>query len=199
MKALHRHPYKPRGFTLIELLVVISIIALLATMGVAGGQLVIKKARDLQAKAVMKSLEIAVKSYKTEYLRLPSAESDNLNQDNDGYNTSDVEGMRLLGVLLAAEVERNPRQIRFWDPPPAKAGGAGYSSENGLRDPWGKNGYTILLDYGADGLIMNPYAGASPNEPAELNSDVIVYCAGANGIFEESAGGKKVDDVKSWQ
>lgn len=201
MKSVPHHPQRPRGFTLIELLVVISIIALLATMGVAGGQIVIKKARNLQASAVMKGLEIAIKSYKTEYLRMPSADTATQNQDNDAYDTSSVEGMNLLNVLLATEVTRNPRQIRFWDPPPAKTGGAGYSTDTGLKDPWGKQGYMIVLDYSADGKISNPYAGGSGTEPSELTADVILYCAGANNLFDEggAGGGGKVDDVKSWQ
>ena len=62
------------GFTLIELLIVIAIIATLATMGVAGGQMMIRRAKDLQAKTTMKGLEIAIKGYQTEYLRLPTAE-----------------------------------------------------------------------------------------------------------------------------
>ena len=199
MKIPYHRPQKLRGFTLIELLVVISIIALLATMGVAGGQIVIKKARDLQAKAVMKGLEIAVKSYKTEYLRMPSAQG-NMTQDNEGYDTSSEDGRGLLNVLTASEVTRNPRQIRFWDPPPAKTGGAGFTPENGLRDPWGKMGYIIVIDYDGDGAVANPYADGSEGEPTTISTDVIVYSAGANGIFEEGGGGgKKVDDVKSWQ
>lgn len=198
MKIPYRRPQKLRGFTLIELLVVISIIALLATMGVAGGQLVIRKARDLQAKAVMQGVVIAVQSYKTEYLRMPSA-SGTINQDNDGYNTADEEGRGLLDVLTAADTSRNPRQIRFWDPPPTKSGGAGYSPEFGLRDPWGKNGYMVVIDYNGDGQVANPYGNGSDAEPTNISSAVIVYCAGANGAFEQNGSSKKVDDVKSWQ
>src|SRR2546430_2415645 len=91
---------KPGGFTLIELLVVLSIIALLATIGVAGGQIVIKKARELQAKAVMKGLEIAIKGYKTEYLRLPSAEAVSQTEDNAAMDTSDEQGKAFLNVLI---------------------------------------------------------------------------------------------------
>jgi prepilin-type N-terminal cleavage/methylation domain-containing protein len=192
---------KPGGFTLIELLVVLSIIALLATIGVAGGQIVIKKARELQAKAVMKGLEIAVKGYKTEYLRLPSAEQNAQSEDNAAYDTSDEQGKSLLNVLLASPgaETRNPRQIHFWEPPNAKTGGSGYTPDQGLRDPWGKNGYMMILDYSADGKITNPYTGEG--EPDEITSDVILYSAGANTNFEESGSvsGKKLDDIRSWQ
>src|SRR5688572_24596391 len=49
----------------------ISVLAMLASLGVASGQKVLGKARELQAKAVMKGLEIAIKGYQTEYLHLP--------------------------------------------------------------------------------------------------------------------------------
>jgi prepilin-type N-terminal cleavage/methylation domain-containing protein len=190
---------KPGGFTLIELLVVISIIAMLATIGVAGGQIVIRKARELQAKAVMKGLEIAIKGYKTEYLRLPSVETV-VTEDNQPYDTADGEGQGLMDVLLATpDNTRNPRAIRFWEPPPAKSGGAGYTVDDGLRDPWGKNGYYIVLDYSSDGKILNPYS--ADGESDEITSDVVIYSAGANTVFEESgsSSGKKIDDVRSWQ
>jgi len=200
MKVQRLHPTKPGGFTLIELLVVISIIALLATIGVSGGQIVIRKARELQAKAVMKGLEIAIKGYKTEYLRLPSASDATQTQDNEPYDTSDETGKDLIDVLLATNTKRNPRQVRFWEPPPSK-NGTGYSLDTGLIDPWGKNGYQVVLDYNGDGNISNPYAGSSDGEPEEIPSDVIIYCAGANLNFDEggSSGGRRVDDVKSWQ
>lgn len=189
---------KPGGFTLIELLVVISIIAMLATIGVAGGQIVIRKARELQAKAQMKGLEIAIKGYKTEYLRLPSADSNNLTEDNQPYDTAGEDGKNLMDVILAVNPLRNPRQIRFWEPPAAK-GDAGYTPDAGLRDPWGKHGYMIVLDYSNDGRIVNPYT--SETEADELTADVILYCAGANTTFEESGStsGKRIDDVRSWQ
>ena len=199
MKVPLLNPRKPGGFTLIELLVVISIIALLATIGVAGGQIVIRKARELEAKAVMKGLEIAIKGYKTEYLRLPSAEPTAQTEDNEAFDTSDEQGKALMNVLLATSNERNPRMIHFWEPPNAKTGGAGYTPDQGLRDPWGKNGYQVILDYSGDGKISNPYSGNGESD--EITSDVILYCAGANTNFEEggSSSGKKLDDIKSWQ
>src|SRR3954452_16139219 len=112
MKAPRLHLAKHGGFTLIELLVVISIIAMLATIGVGGGQIVLRKAKDLQAKAAMKGLEIAIKGYRTEYLRLPS--TDAMTDDNDAYDTADETGKTLLEILLATNTARNPRQIRYW-------------------------------------------------------------------------------------
>ncbi|MFZ4766084.1 MAG: type II secretion system protein [Roseimicrobium sp.] len=198
MKIRRRRLEPTQGFTLIELLVVISIIALLATMGVAGGQMVIKKARELDAKTAMKGLEIAIKGYKTEYLRLPSPD-DSPTDDNEAFDTGDETGMGLIEILMGTNTAKNPRRVPFYEPKPGKSGSSGYSTEGGLRDPWG-NGYKVVMDYGADGRISNPYAGGD-SEPEEVPTDVIIYSAGANKIFEEggSGTGKKLDDLRSWQ
>jgi hypothetical protein len=57
----------------------------------------------------------------------------------------------------------------------------------------------MVLDYSGDGRIANPYTGEG--EADELTTDVLLYCAGANTVFEESGSvtGKKADDVRSWQ
>jgi hypothetical protein len=155
----------------------------------------------IQPKAVMKGLEIAIQGYKTEYLTLPHVGQDIPTQDNEPFDTTDANGKALLDILLAKDVSRNPREIHFWEPPSAKSDGAGYSSETGLRDSWGKQGYKMILDYNGDGKITNPYASGNDGEPDEINADVIIYSAGATGIFElaGSKDGKGADDVKSWQ
>ena len=100
---------------------------------------------------------------------------------------------------MATDTTKNPRQIHFYDPPPAKSGAAGFSAETGLRDPWGQ-GYKVIMDYGNDGKVNNPYAGAVSGESDEIVTDVIIYCAGANKVFEEGGSmGGKLDDLRSWQ
>lgn len=187
------------GFTLIELLIVISIVALLATIGAVSFGKIMTNARNLEAKTVMKGLEGAVKSYHTEYLRMPSAESALPTEDGQGIDTSDEGGRALLAVLLAEDSDHNPRGKCYWEAVHPKSSGAGYTSDGGLRDPWGEKGYLILMDYSGDGRIANPYG--TDGEAPDLHTDVIVYCAGVNKNFEEggSASSKKADDVKSWQ
>lgn len=201
MKATRLNIRTMGGFTLIELLIVIAIIAILATIGVVGGQIVLKKARETEARAVMKGVEAAIMGYRTEYLRFPSTDSPGSTEDNAAFDTMDENGRALLSLLLSRDGPRNPRGQRFWQAPPAKSGGAGYSAEHGLRDPWGVNGYRIIIDYNDDGRISNPYAGGPDGDAGELTSDVVIYCAGANRTFEDggAVSGKKTDDVKSWQ
>jgi prepilin-type N-terminal cleavage/methylation domain-containing protein len=190
---------KDVGFTLIELLIVISIIALLASIGVVAGNRVIVKARELEAKTTMTSIEAAILSYKTEYLRMPSVQPGAAAQGNVTIDTTDEDGRALLNLLLGRDAQRNPKATRFWNP--SKSSAAGYTAEAGLKDPWGEKGYQIVIDYSGQGRIANPYAGGAGGEPEEITADVIIYCAGANKEFEEegSSDGKKNDDVRSWQ
>jgi prepilin-type N-terminal cleavage/methylation domain-containing protein len=187
-----------RGFTLIELLVVISIIAILATMGVAGGNYVMQRARNLEAKQHMASVIIAIKGYKTEYLRMPTADGQPPTEDGEAMDTTDETAAGLFSTLLAVNRQRNPRGQKFWEAPSAKSNGTGYTTEDGLRDPW-LQGYQLLIDYSGDGRLENPYAGSGGSESPELVADVIMWSGGADKTIQTSGEGGKSDDVKSWQ
>lgn len=143
----------------------------------------------------MKGLQIAIKGYKTEYLRLPTLDGTNPTTDSAPYSTTDPEGKALIEILLAQNVSKNPRQILFWDPPPTKSNGAGYTPEAGFKDPWGQRGYRIILDYSGDGKVSNPeWSQGKDDVPAQIESDVILYSAGADGDFDTWK-----DNVRSWQ
>lgn len=186
---------RSQGFTLIELLVVIGIIAILATIAVPVGQNVLKKARELQAKAAMKSLEMAVKGYQTEYNRLPSLDSPPPAEDNtEGYDTSAEDGRGIIDILMAADTAKNPRGISFYEPPVAK-GNSGYTQAGGLKDIWGAQGYMMIFDYDGDKKITNPYGDTDDND---IPGSVLIYCAGANKEFDMGSTGR-TDDLKSWE
>jgi hypothetical protein len=104
------------------------------------------------------------------------------------YDSSEPGGRTLLDVLLAVDVKRNPRGIRFWEPPPSK-GSAGYSASGGLVDPWGRNGYRILLDDNNDGHIDDP-----EKVRGAISGSVLMYSAGPDGDFLTWG-----DNVCSWK
>ena len=190
---------RARGFTLIELLVVITIIAVLAGLAIPTANIVLRKAKETQARAAVQGLVVAIKGYQTEYNRLPAAGGSGGGPppetplDTDSSNS-------LVAILLGRSKEYNPREISFYDPPiakneangliPASGGGGGGGDSEGkfeVVDPWSTpkkhQNYHVVLDYSGDHSVPNPvkseaskfnsaYIGA---ESQDLSTDIAVY------------------------
>jgi len=195
MKLHHHHNHRRQAFTLIELLVVIGIIALLASIAVPAGNIVLKKARAVQARAMMKGLEVAIKGYQTEYNRYPAAPT--------GGGDADIalsDGNTLLAALVVrgttGAAASNPRAIAFYDPPPAKGAAgsytAGYTPGGGLVDPWGGT-FVVTIDYDDDGEVAIPAAAAGANDAATIATGVVAYSLGPAPHDPEK------DIVRSWR
>jgi prepilin-type N-terminal cleavage/methylation domain-containing protein len=159
------------GFTLIEILVVVSIIAILASLAVPTANVVMRHAKETQARALIAGLIAGVKSYQTEYNRFPDPTYNGT--AGSGYTADQayaVDGSNndLLGILHPDQTQPptqasgNPRRIDFYDPPPAKNGANGTYSAGGsapfsLNDSWSSPAYSqpinVAIDYGGDGAI----------------------------------------------
>ncbi|RBP45832.1 hypothetical protein DES53_102214 [Roseimicrobium gellanilyticum] len=89
---------------------------------------------------------------------------------------------------MGTDTSKNPRGTGFYEPPPAKKKGGGYSPEPGLVDVWGTKGYVVILDYDGDKEIADP---EHPN--AKITASALIYSAGPDGDFSTWK-----DNVKSW-
>jgi len=187
---------RKNGFTLVELLVVISIIAVLAAVGFAAGNMAIQKARKLTALAAATSIESAVNNFYSEYGSLP----DTINTDAELDTSKDTDFLNvLLGYELATGTVLNTKGIRFLTikETKSKKGGLALSggsspTATGLYDPWG-GGYKVMLDGDYNEIIEpKPKGGVKTT----LNGKrVAVWSDGADGATDT---GKASDDVKTW-
>lgn len=180
-----------KGFTLVELLVVISIIAILAGILLPAVIGAFKKASDAQARTEVKSIEVALKQYYTEYGKFPLGNG----QADKVYGTgdSDLDGNRLLISILrhdrsypsynSAWTTLNPRGITFLE-----------ASEDSLKndagqktydyfDPWG-NQYRIVYDAN----FQNGVETGSGNFGVLYGRNVAVW----------SLGSASTNYIKSW-
>ncbi len=114
---LRRHS----AFTLIELLVVIAILAILAGIAFPAMQGAIDSAKRGQARNDANQIASAIKAYRLEFGRLPSA-----------------------GSEIAAITGDNPKKIIFLEAKQAKDGKNGISGGT-MLDPWG-SAYEIQTD-----------------------------------------------------
>jgi prepilin-type N-terminal cleavage/methylation domain-containing protein len=185
------------GFTLVELLVVISIIAVLAAVGFAAGNMAINRARKLTALAAATSLESAVNNFYSEYGSLP----DPATTDKELDTSKDTDFLNvLLGYEQATGTVLNTKGIRFLTVKETKSkkgglalsGGSSSPTATGLYDPWG-SGYKVMLDCDYNEVIEPKPKGGTK---ATLNGKrVAVWSDGADGVDDA---GKSSDDVKTW-
>jgi prepilin-type N-terminal cleavage/methylation domain-containing protein len=206
-----QYPRHEFGFTLIELLVVITIIAILASIAVPTGGIVIRKAREVQAKTDLQNLVIAIKGYQTEYNRLPA-------EEGAAAPTSDTEialdeGNTLLKVLMkpkdGSASKGNPRQIGFLEVKPAKGGAGGITDQGAYVDPFSKpsepHPYNVAMDYDGDGSVNTPATlegkpvtpGSSEMEPQSLGMEVIAWSYGYKGTGNDTPDPGTA--LKSWR
>lgn len=184
-----------RGFTLIELLVVITIIAILASVAFPVVNGVMARARKVKTLAVVKDIQVAIKSYQTEYNRYPDEAT-----DTDVTLTTDKGN--LIPILMGENADkRNPREIKYVDLPMSKNGAGGLVSSGGsgftLVDEW-KKPYVVIMDTDYDNRIDNPDTSnsdpkVSSGAPSELPLGVAIYSNGAD--IKPST----KDDVTSWR
>ncbi len=199
MKNNSSYPSFRRAFTLVELLVVIAIVAVLASLGFAGFNLAIQKAKKTSAKTCMGQLVQACDDYYEAYQQLPLGSTTNQDEEQE----TDTQLMAALLGLTSAE-EENYKLESFFKFKSAK--GKGQAAHDGIErtenraellGPWlnkikEDRYYRIVFDYDYDEEVR---------EPQNLGNEIIydrraiIYHQGKDGKI----GGKNdQDNVYSW-
>jgi prepilin-type N-terminal cleavage/methylation domain-containing protein len=207
-----------RGFTLIELLVVVTIIAVLAGLVISQAPKLMQQGRELEIRSVITTLQNGIRSYQTEYNRLPidmSQSSSSGGEDMPAVMTN--QSNPLVETLMGSAANQNssgsgggsganlnPKGIEFATFKIAKNGRnglVGTQSPYSLLDMWGSP-YYILLDTNLDRKIANPDLKnqdpkisqnvASP-PPQFLPTEVAIYSIGKDMIPMTG------DDIVSWR
>ena len=155
-----------RGFTLIELLVVITIIIVLAAMGISIGGNAIKKARMLNDQNTATGLAIGIGKYFDEYGYYPEIGS----VDGDTVTQSDAKLMNTLLNFGTDGQANNPKGTIYFAGQRAKGSTAAkayrglfYSGSSSveLLDAWKKRApaqrhFQVAMDTNYDGKLFDP-------------------------------------------
>ena len=152
---------------MVELLVVISIIGLLAGLGLPAINGAIQAGKKAEVSAMAESIKTAVNAFYAEYSQYPT------NSSGSTYTNTSLEFLGFMSTTTNTN-GGNYRGIAFLEVPPKFTNANGIVTPKGFYTGTNQSNYFILIDAGGAGFV-NPKSVSSTLTNTNVASSVAVW------------------------